>query len=296
MKILVTGRHGQIARCLAEKAAARPDIELVATDRAQLDLCDPASVTLAIEQIRPAIVVSAAAYTAVDQAEDEPDRANAVNAVGAGALAAAAAAVEAAIIHLSTDYVFSGDRDGPYTESDQPDPQTVYGRSKLAGERAVALANPRHVILRTAWVYSPYGRNFVRTMLDLARQRATIRVVADQWGNPTSGLDIADAILRIADGIRDGKTDGRYGVFHLAGKGSTNWSGLARQVFDESRRLGGPAAEIEEIASRDYPARAQRPRSTRLSCDRLEHSFGFRAPQWQMSCRVVVARLLTENI
>ena len=174
---------------------------VVFAGRPQLDLAAPGIVRSAILAARPDVVVSAAAYTAVDQAEDEPERAFAINAKGAGAVASAAAEAGAAVIHLSTDYVFSGDGRGEYAETDATDPQSVYGRSKLEGEKAVEAANPRHVILRTAWVYSPFGRNFVKTMLGLASQRDHVRVVADQWGNPTSAADIADGILRIAKTI-----------------------------------------------------------------------------------------------
>ena len=263
--MLVTGREGQVARSLAERAAAHPEIELV-FDRAGRNSifwsripCDRP-----ILAARPDIVVSAAAYTAVDQAEDEPEQAFAVNAKGAGAVAAAAAEAGAAVIHLSTDYVFSGDATGEYAETDATDPQSVYGRSKLEGERAVAAANPRHVILRTAWVYSPFGKNFVKTMLALASQRDHVRIVADQWGNPTAAADIADGILRIAKTVgASGQGQSRqpefYGIFHLAGEGSTSWAGFARQVFATSASLGGPSAEVEEIATADYPTRARRP-------------------------------------
>jgi dTDP-4-dehydrorhamnose reductase len=181
LRILVTGREGQVARSLIERSAALPDIELVAVGRPGLDLADPRSVMASIAAARPDIVVSAAAYTAVDRAEDEPDLAYAINAEGAGAVAAAAAHVGASVIHLSTDYVFSGEAEIPYVETDATDPQSVYGRTKLAGERAVAAANPHHVILRTAWVYSPFGANFVKTMLRLAAERDAVSVVADQW-------------------------------------------------------------------------------------------------------------------
>ena len=292
VKILVTGREGQVARSLAERAAGHPAIDLVTASRPELDLVDPETVMSAITAAKPDIVVSAAAYTAVDQAEDEPERAHAINALGAGAVAAAAASVGAAVIHLSTDYVFSGDKEGEYRETDQPDPQGVYGRTKLEGERAVAAANPRHVILRTAWVYSPFGRNFVKTMLGLAGQRDSIRVVADQWGNPTSALDIADGILRIAETIESRDRADRFGIFHLAGAGSTNWSGLAKQVFAESRLHGGPFAQVEEIATEDYPTRARRPRNSRLCCEKLWDVYGWRAPDWRVSCRAVVERLV----
>ena len=297
MRVLVTGREGQVALSLRECAAAHPEIELVSIGRPQLDLLEPNTVRSAILEARPDIVVSAAAYTAVDQAEDEPEQTFAVNAKGAGAVAAAAAEAGAAVIHLSTDYVFSGDATGEHAETDAADPQSVYGRSKLEGERAVAAANERHVILRTAWVYSPYGKNFVKTMLALASQRDHLRVVADQWGNPTAAADIADGILRIAktfgaSGQGESRQPEAHGIFHLAGEGSTSWAGFARQVFATSASLGGPSAEVEEIATADYPTRARRPRNSRLSCEKLLAVYGWRPPAWQDSSRAVVARLV----
>jgi len=289
MRIFVTGREGQVARSLAETAA--PGVEMVFAGRPDFDLEVPDTVFSAIRTARPDVVVSAAAYTSVDQAEDEPERAFAVNAAGAGAVAAAAAAVGAAVIHLSTDYVFSGEKQGEYDESDGTGPRSVYGQSKLAGEHAVAAANPRHVILRTAWVYSPFGRNFVKTMLALAATRDSIRVVVDQWGNPTSAADIANGILRVARAL-PADDSSQYGIFHLAGLGSTNWSGFARHVFAESRKRGGPFAEVEEIGTQDFPTRARRPTNSRLSCAKLEHVFGWGPPDWRESCNDVVKRLL----
>lgn len=291
MRILVTGREGQVARSLAERAASDPGIELVSVGRPEIDLLKPETVRSAILAARPDIVVSAAAYTAVDQAEDEPEQAFAANATGAGAVATAAAEAGSAVIHLSTDYVFPGNALGEYTETDEPDPQNVYGLSKLAGEKAVAAANPRHVILRTAWVYSPFGKNFVRTMLSLASQRDHLRIVADQWGNPTAAADIAEGIMRIAGAIAADRHARLYGTFHLAGEGSTNWAGFARHVFGESARLGGPSAEVEDIATADYPTKARRPRNSCLSCEKLLATYGWRPPAWRASCATVVARL-----
>jgi dTDP-4-dehydrorhamnose reductase len=295
VRILVTGREGQVARSLAECAAADSQIELVSVGRPELDLLQPETIRSSIQAAKPDVVVSAAAYTAVDQAEDEPEQAFAVNAKGAGAVAAAAAETGAAVIHLSTDYVFSGDKPDEYTETDATDPRNVYGRSKLEGEKAVAAANPRHVILRTAWVYSPFGKNFVKTMLALASQRDHLRIVADQWGNPTAAADIADGIVHIASAVAAGRQAGIGGIFHLAGEGSTNWAGFARHVFTESARLGGPSAEVEEIATADYPTKARRPGNSRLSCQKLLDVYGWRAPPWQESCRAVVARLVGEG-
>lgn len=291
MRIAVTGREGQVVRCLVERSREKPGIEVVPVGRPQLDLLRPETVLPAIRAADPDIVVSAAAYTAVDKAEDEPEIAAAVNTVGAGAVAEAAAVLGVPVIHLSTDYVFAGNGERPYEEDDRTEPQSVYGRTKLAGEKAVATAHPGHVILRTAWVYSPFGRNFVRTMLNLARDRDVVRVVADQFGNPTSAFDIADGILAIAPQVVGQASAARLGVFHLAGTGATHWAGLAARVFETSKALGGPWARVEEIGTGDYPTKARRPANSRLSTARLRDAFGWRAPDWRVSCDAVVRRL-----
>lgn len=265
MKILVTGTKGQVSRCLQERATLHDDIELVAVGRPELDLLKPDTIAAVIAAHNPDIVVSAAAYTAVDQAEDEPEIAYAVNETGAGAVAAAAAAIGAPVIHLSTDYVFSGDLDRPYTEEDEPDPINVYGASKLAGERAVAAANDRHVILRTAWVYSPYGKNFVKTMLKLAETRDEIEVVDDQFGNPTSAYDIAILILKMSQETSLQESHLQYGIFHFAGRDSVNWADFAVKIMEKNRAHGKPTAVIRSISSMDYPTRAARPRDSTLN-------------------------------
>jgi len=291
VKVLVTGREGQVARSLADCAAAYPDLNLEFAARPEFDLLKPDALRLAILASRPDVVISAAAYTAVDQAEDEPQAAFAINAAGAGAVAAAAREAGAAIIHLSTDYVFSGEGEGPRVETDAPAPANVYGHSKLEGEIRVAEANPRHVIVRTSWVYSAYGKNFVKTMLRLAAERDRVSVVADQWGNPTAAADVAEGILRIARQIGRAGAGSPRGVFHLAGEGSTTWAGLARHVFDQSAALGGPFAAVEEVTTAQYPTKARRPKNSRLSCEKLAAALGWRPPAWQDSCGQVVARL-----
>ena len=267
-------------------------MQVVAIGRPELDLARPETVIDAIAAAKPDIVVSAAAYTAVDQAEDEPDLAFAVNATGAGKVAQAAARLGVPIIHLSTDYVFDGSAPGAYVETDATAPLGVYGASKLAGEQAVAAAGPRHLILRTAWVYSPFGKNFVKTMLRLAADRDEISVVADQWGNPTSALDIADAVLRAAALLHSDKSFGAFGVYHLTGAGDTNWSGFARHILDTSRASGGPWADVRDIATKDYPTKARRPANSRLSSAKFAAAFGWSAPQWRKSTERVVGRIL----
>lgn len=291
MRIAVTGREGQVVRSLMERAQGMSGVDVVAVGRPELDLLRPETILPALRTVDPDIVVSAAAYTAVDKAEDEPDVATAVNAVGAGKVAEAAAALGVPVIHLSTDYVFAGGGEQPYEEGDRTEPQSVYGRTKLAGEKVVAAGNPRHVILRTAWVYSPFGKNFVRTMLFLAADRDVVRVVADQFGNPTSALDIADGILAIAPQLVGDVPASRCGVFHLAGAGTTHWAGLAARVFETSRALGGPWARVEEIATADFPTKARRPANSRLATERLRDMFGWQAPDWHLSCDAVVRRL-----
>ncbi|PBB44077.1 dTDP-4-dehydrorhamnose reductase [Mesorhizobium sp. WSM3866] len=289
MRLAVTGREGQVAASLIERGSK--DVEVVPVGRPALDLARPETVFAALAEARPDIVVSAAAYTNVDQAEDEKELAFAVNATGAGKVAEAAAGLGVPVIHLSTDYVFDGAKDSAYVETDATAPLGVYGASKLAGEKAVATANPRHLILRTAWVYSPFGRNFVKTMLRLASDRDEISVVADQWGNPTSALDIADAILHAAARLRNDKNFAAFGVYHLAGSGETNWSGFARHILDTSRAFGGPYATVRDIATVDYPTKARRPANSRLSSARFANVFEWRAPEWRVAVESVVRRL-----
>ncbi|TIX28058.1 NAD(P)-dependent oxidoreductase [Mesorhizobium sp.] len=272
MRLVVTGHEGQVAASLLEAGQARAGVEVIAIGRPELDLARPETVIETIAAAKPDVVVSAAAYTAVDKAEDEPDLAFAVNAVGAGKVAEAARRLGVPVIHLSTDY--------------------VYGASKLAGEQAVVAAGSRHLILRTAWVYSPFGKNFVKTMLRLAADRDEIAVVADQWGNPTSALDIADAILHAAAMMHGNKSFRAFGIYHLAGTGEANWSGFARHILDTSRVFGGPWARVRDIATMDYPTKARRPANSRLSSAKFASVFGWNAPDWRQSAEVVVRRLL----
>lgn len=295
MKIVVTGCEGQVARCLIEGAVSHRAIELIALGRPELDLARPQTVLDAIAAAKPDLVVSAAAYTAVDQAEDEPEVARSINTLGAAAVARAAAQMKVPVLHLSTDYVFSGEGDEPYGEHDATGPRSVYGQTKLDGETAVAAANPRHLILRTAWVYSPFGKNFVKTMLRLAESRDTVSVVCDQWGNPTSAIDIADAIFHICETLGADRQFADFGTYHLVGSGSTNWSSFARAIFEASKRLRGPCAEVKDIPTSEYPTRAIRPSNSRLSTQKFEGVFGWRMPQWQQSTDKVVERILGES-
>lgn len=292
MRLIVTGREGQVARSLGSLAGRHGNLDVVFLGRPDFDLQDRESVRRAIAAADGDVVVSAAAYTAVDQAEDEADLAHAVNADGAGAVAAAASERGLPVIHLSTDYVFAGDAPEPYEEEDGPDPQGIYGRTKFAGERAVAAANPQHVILRTAWVYSPFGKNFVKTMLRLAADRDEIAVVSDQWGNPTSALDIADGILHVAHRLADGHSPDCFGIFHLAGTGTTNWSGFAKEIMAASAENGGPSAAILPITTAEFPTKARRPANSRLCTDKFARVYGWRAPEWQQSTERTVGWLL----
>jgi dTDP-4-dehydrorhamnose reductase len=287
MRVLLTGRDGQVARSLLEKAESLPDMELIPAGRPEVDLADPGSVARVIRAVSPDLVINAAAYTAVDQAEDEPELAFRINAEAAGEAAAAARAVNAAILQLSTDYVFDGQARVPYKEDAATNPLSVYGASKLAGEDAVRAANPDHLILRTAWVYSPFGRNFVRTMVAAARDRDSLNVVDDQHGSPTSALDLADAFLAIAGNwpLDSGRT------YHLAGSGSASWFGLASETMANCRRLGLPAADVKPIATADWPTKAARPPYAVLDCAAIERDLGIRLPDWRQSVAATVERL-----
>lgn len=273
--VLVVGETGQLARELA-RAAWAPGVELTFAGRDIIDLARPETATAIVAAMKPGVVVNAAAYTAVDKAESDADQAFLVNRDGPAALARAAAAVGAPLIHVSTDYVFDGTKDGAYTEDDPVVPVSVYGRSKEAGERAVREAAERHVILRTAWVYSPFGNNFVKTMLRLGAEREELRVVADQRGCPTAAADIAAAIVRLAG------ADHGWGTYHYSGAGPTTWHGFAEAIFAGAAARGAKVpARVTAIGTADYPTPAVRPANSVLDCSRIDRVHGIVARNWR---------------
>ena len=292
MRIIVIGRDGQVARALAERAPAH-GAKAVLLGRPKLDLADPSGIEDILLDTGGDLVVNAAAYTAVDGAESEPELAQAVNGIGAGAVAGAAAAMNAPVIQISTDYVFDGTADRPYREDDATGPLGVYGSSKLLGEEAVADATDNHAILRTAWIYSPFGKNFVKTMLRLATERDEVGVVADQVGSPTSALDIADGVLTVGRNLVERPQEPALrGVFHMAGGGFASWADFAREIFAVSARLGGPSAKVRPIGTADYPTPARRPANSRLDCGKLAGVHGVALPPWQESLEACIRRLV----
>lgn len=295
MRIVVTGREGQVARALVERAAGA-GATLVAVGRPELDLERPETIGPALKAARPDMVVNAAAYTAVDLAESAEATALAVNGAGAGEVAAAASRLGVPVIQISTDYAFDGGLGRPYREDDATGPISAYGRSKLAGEQAVAVATPDHAILRTAWVYSPFGRNFVRTMLRLGAERSEVGVVADQIGSPTSALDIADAVLAVARNLVARPDDTALrGVFHMAAQGDASWAEVAEAVFADAEAAGRKPVQVKRIATSDYPTPARRPANSRLDGAKLASIHGVALPHWRGSLTTCVARLLTDE-
>lgn len=294
MRLYVMGSEGQVARSLREAGIGHPDVAFGFSSRPTVDLLDPKSIAAAVRAFRPDIIVSPAAYTAVDKAEDEPERAFAVNRDGAYAVARVAEEHSLPIIHLSTDYVFDGSKHAPYIETDHPNPQGVYGKSKRAGEIAVTEANPRHVILRTSWVYAPFGNNFVRTMLKLAEERDRIRVVNDQKGCPTYAPDIAETIISIARKLTIWREE-YAGVTHLAGPEAMTWCEFARRIFRECATRGGPSVIVDPITTIEYPTRAIRPANSELSTQRLQSLFGVELPPTEMSLAKCLARIFTKE-
>jgi len=289
MRLAVTGKNGQVVSAL--QALTSGDLEIVALGRPELDLSRPETVSQALREAKPDVVVSAAAYTAVDKAESEADVVFAINRDGAGAVAQAAKELGVPVIHLSTDYVFDGDKTTAYVESDPTGPRSIYGRSKLEGEQAVSAATDDYAILRTAWVYSEYGNNFVKTMLRLGESRDEINVVADQFGCPTSANDIAAAIGAIAKQLAQDSSEHLRGIFHLSGTGETNWANFAKQIFAFSAEHGGKPVGVNDITTAQYPTPARRPANSRLDCSKLEEVYGIRLPAWQTSTRAVVTAL-----
>lgn len=283
LRIGITGRAGQLAQALAERGPMA-SAEIVMLARPSVDLLDADSVARVIETSGCQLIVNAAAYTNVDNAESEPDLAMAINAEGARHVARAAKNLDIPMIQISTDYVFDGCATHPYREDDSPAPLSAYGRSKLAGEQAVIETSPNHVILRTAWLYSATGRNFVRLMLQLGETRSAVSVVADQYGSPTYATDLANAIIAIAAQLvlRPGATALR-GVFHAAGTGEASRAELAEAIFAGATKRGRAAARVDRIATEDYPTAARRPANSRLDSHKLETTYGLRLPEWRQS-------------
>ena len=291
MRILVTGREGQLARSLAELAPTVPLLDLLFAARPECDLAVPGSAAAMIESVRPGLVINAAAYTAVDQAEAEPDLALRINALAAGEIAEACARTGAPMLHLSTDYVFAGNGDCPIREDAPISPLGVYGRTKAEGEARVRAAQPDHLILRTAWVVSPFGKNFVGTMLKLAEARDEIAVVADQIGSPTSALELARVVLELADRRRSGDAGWRM-TYHAAGTGQASWAEVAQVVMEVSAKCGGPTASIRPITTAAYPTPAARPIWSVLDTRALASQFGLTLGCWREGIDNVTARLL----
>lgn len=285
MKVLVTGDEGQLARSIRECGNDHPDIKLQFVSRPTFDLMIPETVRSTIADAAPDVVVNAAAYTAVDRAEDEPDIAFQINAAGAEAVASAAESIGAGVIQISTDYVFDGRKSSAYLEDDKTNPLGIYGESKLEGEQRIRSANPKHFIVRTGWVYSPFGQNFVKSIMNAARTRDGLRVVADQFGNPTSALDLAEGLLRMVGANAWGET------YHLAGAGSTSWHEFAREIMAQCSDLGLASVPVEPIRTDEWPTRARRPACSILNSDKFAADFCFSMPARQGSLRKVVQML-----
>lgn len=290
MRLFVAGWQGQLARSIVEAATARDDVQACAMGRPALDLCEQPTILRALEKERPDVVINTAAFTAVDEAESRPNDAHMLNCEGARRLARAAANLGVPIIHLSTDYVFDGSKLEPYVEDDPTSPANIYGETKLFGERGVAEANPMHIVARTSWVHSPFGKNFVKSMMALAKTRSELSVVDDQVGSPTYAPHLAAAILDIAAKAKPGNRG--WGVYHVAGGGETSWHGLAGAVFSQMAERGRDVPEVHAIPSADYPTPAARPANSRLNCEKVREVFGVSLPAWEEGVRLCVDRLL----
>jgi len=280
LRFLVLGRRGQVGAALA--AALGPLGEVTATAREQIDLTDPDSIRAGVRRARPDVIVNAAAYTAVDLAEEQRELAFAVNATAPGILAEEARKAGALLVHYSTDYVFDGRKQGAYTETDAATPLSVYGESKLAGERAVASSGGRHYIFRTSWVYSPVGRNFLLTILRRAREGQELRVVDDQRGAPTSAAAIAAATVQVF-----ATKNAPFGLYHMSAAGETTWHGFAVAILVEA----GLAVPVQAIRTEEYAARAVRPKNSLLDGAKLRGTFGIGLPDWREGLRATMAEL-----
>lgn len=280
MRILITGAKGQLGLTLADVLSKH---DLILTDREELDITSPSAVNKFVSEIKPNVIINAAAYTAVDQAETEKEIAYKINVAGAKNLASMAKKIGAIIIHISTDFVFDGKRKTPYTENDQPKPLSVYGQTKYDGEKAVEEIGGKYYIFRTAWLYSPYGKNFVKTMIRLGQEKDELKVVADQIGCPTYSYDLAKAIKNIIER----KPAPPYGLYHFAGDGSCSWFEFAKEIIE----LSGGKAKVFETTAEEYGLPAARPAYSVLNCSKIK-SLGIKTIPWQESLKECLKMLL----
>lgn len=294
--ILVIGASGQLARSFMQLAKSAP-IPISTIGRPALDLADAKSVIHTIRDVEPSIILNAAAYTAVDAAESNKEEAFLINAEGPKLLAQLAQECDIPLIHISTDYVFGGCKAQPWSESDPTSPLGVYGESKLAGEQAIASETSNHIIFRTAWVYSQYGSNFVKTMLRLAASRDEISVVDDQYGNPTYAPHLAEALTKVCEQLGREPENAKVnrGVFHLAGEGSATWAQLAESVFEEAERQGLPSAKVLPITTEEFPTPVRRPANSRLDQTAAKQVWGIALPPWRHGVIECVQNLAAEQ-
>ncbi|WP_338479219.1 dTDP-4-dehydrorhamnose reductase [Pseudomonas trivialis] len=286
LKILITGQHGQVSQALQQQLQ---DLgELIVLGRDQLDLANVDQIRQQVRAHLPNLIINAAAHTAVDQAESEPDAAFAINAIAPGVLAEEAKALDIPLIHYSTDYVFDGSKPAPYTETDATNPLGVYGQSKLAGEQAIAAVGGKYLVLRTSWVYSTTGKNFLLTMQRLLQEKPHMRIVADQIGAPTWAGTIANSTRALVERWQAGQA-GDWGVYHLTAQGETSWFGFAQAIAEHLQAASKACAELEAIPSSAYPTPARRPLNSRLDCSRLQQQWQVSQPQWQDALRECLA-------
>lgn len=288
--ILVTGASGQLGHALAQRLAIR-STEYNAVQRPDFDFEKPETIKTCFEKAKPDFVINAAAYTAVDKAETEQEAARAGNHTGPLRLAQLCAAVDIPFIHVSTDYVFDGNKGSPYLETDPTSPTGIYGATKRDGEEAIMASGAKAIILRTAWVYADHGKNFAKTMLSAGRKMPTLRVVADQRGTPTAAGDLADAILQIINQIsKTGWLPEYRGIFHATNTGETTWYGFACTIFEEAAKYGYHPPEVLPITTTDWPTPTRRPPDSRLDCTKLQKIFGVTLPDWHKTLAGILAQ------
>ncbi len=288
MKVLVTGSHGQVGYCLVSQLSMRGDIQVIAFDREQLDITNEQQVKTVISELKPNVIINAAAHTAVDKAEKEIDMSYAINRDGPSYLAESAEKIDALLLHISTDYVFDGKKNEPYAETDTPNPKGVYGKSKLAGEEAVAKYCSHYVILRTAWVFGEHGNNFVKTMLRVSKERSELGVVGDQYGGPTYAGDIATALISIMDRFESKE---QSGVYHYAGDPHVSWYQFATSIFEAAAKHGVlvKLPVVNEITADQYPLPAPRPVNSRLECSKIKSVFAIESSDWKSALNNIKA-------